>query len=131
MERILIIDDDAQVLDVLHLVLAREGYEVLKASNGNEGIKLHREDPVDLVITDLIMPEKEGIETIRELTAEFPEVKIIAMSGGGHVGADEYVHLAKKFGAQYTFTKPFTGEQILRAVKELLDNSPGAKNTLE
>ena len=113
MERILIIDDDTQVLNVLHLALVREGYDVLKASNGKEGIKLHREDPVDLIITDLIMPEKEGIETIRELTAEFPKVKIIAIS-------EDYLPMAKMFGAKRTLAKPIERDELVRAVKEVL-----------
>ena len=120
MERILIIDDDAQVLDVIHLALAREGYEVLKASNGKEGIKLHRKNPVDLVITDLIMPEKDGIETILELTAEFPEVKIIAISGGGHIGPEDYLLMANMFGAKRTLAKPIERNDLVKAVKEVL-----------
>jgi CheY-like chemotaxis protein len=64
MERILIIDDDPQILDMLGQILEREGYDIVKALNGKEGIKLYREDPVDLIITDIIMPEKDGIETI-------------------------------------------------------------------
>lgn len=120
MERILIIDDDEQVLDVIHLALAGEGYDVLKASNGKEGIKLHREDPVDLVITDLIMPEKDGIETILELTAEFPEVKIIAISGGGHIDAQDYLLMANMFGVKRTLAKPIERNDLVKAVKEEL-----------
>jgi DNA-binding response OmpR family regulator len=120
LERILIIDDDTQVLNVLHLALVREGYDVLKASNGKEGIKLHREDPVDLIITDLIMPEKEGIETIRELTAEFPKVKIIAISGGGRISSEDYMPMAKMFGAKRTLAKPIERDELVRAVKEVL-----------
>jgi len=120
MERILIIDDDAQVLNVLHFALVHEGYEVLKAYNGKEGIKLYRENPVDLIITDLIMPEKEGIETIRELTVEFPKVKIIAISGGGRVGPEDYLPMAKMFGAKRTLTKPIKRNDLVRAVKEVL-----------
>ena len=120
MERILVIDDDVQVLNVLHLALVHEGYDVLKASNGKEGIKLHREDPVDLIITDLIMPEKEGIETIRELTAEFPKVKIIAISGGGRISSEDYLPMAKMFGAKRTLAKPIERNDLIRAVKEVL-----------
>ena len=120
MERILVIDDDAQVLDAFHLVLEGEGYEVLKASDGNEGIKLHREDPVDLIITDLVMPEKEGIETIRELTAEFPEVKIIAISGCGRVTPGDYLPMAKLFGAKRTLAKPIERNDLVKTVKEVL-----------
>ena len=119
-ERILVIDDDVQVLNVLHSALVREGYEVLKASNGKEGMKLYREDPVDLIITDLIMPEKEGIETIRELTAELPKVKIIAISGGGRIGPADYLHMAKMLGAKRTLAKPIERDELVRTVKEVL-----------
>ena len=86
MARILIIDNDVQILNMLRQTLEREGYDVLKASNGKQGIRLHREEPVDLIITDIIMPEKEGIETILELKRDYPDVKIIAISGGGRTG---------------------------------------------
>jgi len=120
MARILVIDDDEQVLDMLYESLTREGYDVLKASNGEQGLKLYREEPVDLIITDLIMPEKEGIETIIELRQDFPEVKIIAISGGGRIGTKDYLNMAKIFGVQRTFTKPVAREQLLDAIRELI-----------
>ena len=120
MARILVIDDDEQVLDMLYESLMLEGYDVLRASNGEEGLRLYREDPVDLIITDLIMPEKEGIETIIELRQDFPDVKIIAISGGGRVGTKDYLHMAKIFGVQRTFNKPVAREQLLDAIKELI-----------
>ena len=120
MARILVIDDDEQVLDMLYESLTREGYDVLKASNGEQGLKLYREESVDLIITDLIMPKKEGIETIIELRQDFPDVKIIAISGGGRTGTKDYLHMAKIFGVQRTFTKPVAREQLLEAIKELI-----------
>ena len=120
MARILLIDDDEQVLDMLYESLTREGYDVLRASNGEQGLRLYRQEPVDLIITDIIMPEKEGIETIIELRQDFPDVKIIAMSGGGRIGTKDYLHLAKIFGVQRTFTKPVAREELLIAIKELL-----------
>lgn len=120
MERILVIDDDAQVLNMLHFVLVCEGYEVIKATNGKEGMKLYREDPVDLIITDIIMPEKEGLETIVELKKEFQEIKIIAISSGGCIGPTEYLHMAKKLGAHRTLTKPIGRDKLVRTVKEVL-----------
>ena len=120
MARILLIDDDEQVLDMLYESLTREGYDVLRASNGEKGLRLYRQKPVDLIITDIIMPEKEGIETIIELRRDFPDVKIIAMSGGGRIGTKDYLHLAKIFGVQRTFTKPVAREQLLDAIKALL-----------
>jgi len=77
---ILIIDDDPQILDMLGQTLKREGHEVLEALDGKEGLKLYRENPTDLVITDIIMAETEGIETIMKLQRDFPDVKIIAIS---------------------------------------------------
>lgn len=120
MPLILIIDDDNQVRGMLRQTLERAGYDVLDAPNGKEGIKLYRQDPADLVITDLIMPEKEGIETIIELRRDFPAVKIIAISGGGRNDPEEYLHMAKTLGAQRTFTKPFERKELLEAVRELI-----------
>ena len=121
MVRILIIDDDPQILDMLGQVLEREGYDIVKASNGREGIKLYRENPVDLIITDIIMPEKEGIETIFELRKDFPDLKIIAISGGGRIEPEEYLFVAQKLGVQRTFAKPIARAELLKAVRELLN----------
>jgi len=119
--RILIIDDDPQILDMLGQILEREGHQVVTALNGKEGLKLYRENPTDLIITDLIMPEKEGIETIMELRRDFPDVKIIAISGGGHNDADQYLAMAQKLGVQRTFAKPVARAELLKAVRELLN----------
>jgi DNA-binding response OmpR family regulator len=121
MTRILVIDDDQLVLDMLYDSLTREGYDVLRASNGKQGLSLFRKEPVDLIITDIIMPEKEGIETIIELRKDFPDVKIIAISGGGRVGTKDYLQMAKMFGVQRTFTKPVARKQLLDAIRELID----------
>ncbi len=120
MTRILIIDDEVQIRKMLRQLFEREGYEVFDASDGNEGLKLYRKNPADIVITDLVMPEKEGIETIKELYQEFPDVKIIAISGGGRIVPEHYLEIAKKFGAVRTFSKPFESKDLLMAVKELL-----------
>jgi len=120
MKRILVIDDDVQVRQLLKLVLEQAGYEVLDAGDGNEGVKLFRADPTDLVITDIIMPEKEGIEIIRELQHDFPTVKIIAISGGGRISGEDYLKTARRFGVEHTFTKPFEREALLEAIQELL-----------
>ncbi|MBL7178351.1 MAG: response regulator [Desulfobacteraceae bacterium] len=121
MARILIIDDDPQILNMLGQTLEREGYEVIGAPDGKEGLRLYRENPTDLIIADLIMPEKEGIETIMELRRDFPDVKIIAISGGGRLDPEQYLSMAKSFGAQYTFAKPVAREELLNAVRELLE----------
>lgn len=121
MDHILIIDDDDQFRAMLYEMLERSGYEVTEASDGKEGIKFYRENPTDLIITDLIMPEKEGIETIQELKQDFSDVKIIAISGGGRVGPEDYLQLAKMLGAQRTLTKPVDRDELLKVVEELLE----------
>ena len=120
MAHILLIDDDAQIRTMLRQILETEGYEVVDASNGKEGIKLYREDPADLVITDIIMPEKEGTEMIMELKKDFPDVKIIAISAGGQIDAEKYLRTAKMLGAKFTFAKPFERKELLDAVKEIV-----------
>ncbi|MDY6987588.1 MAG: response regulator [Thermodesulfobacteriota bacterium] len=118
--RILVVDDDVQIREMLRQLLERAGYEVAEAPDGRQGIRLYRQEPADLVITDIIMPEKEGLETIRELRRDFPDVKILAISGGGRVLADEYLRLAKQFGAERTLAKPFDQKELLEAVHELV-----------
>ena len=124
MARILIIDDEPQIRSMLKLMLERDGYEVVEASDGVEGISVYRQNPADLIITDLIMPNKDGIGMIIDLKKEFPEVKIIAMSGGGLNKPDGYLKGAKKLGASYTLTKPIDREEILRVVAAILKNTP-------
>ena len=123
MKRILIIDDDIQIRQMLRQMLEREGYEVNDASNGAEGIELYRDAPFDLIITDIIMPEKEGLETIMELKGDFQYLKIIAISGGGRIDSKDYLKIAKKFGADRTFSKPFDREELLAAIEKLLSNA--------
>ena len=119
--RILIIDDEVQIREMLDQMLTREGYDVVSAPNGKVGMKLCRENPVDLIITDIIMPEKDGIEMILELRHDFSDLKIIAISGGGRLGPDGYLEMAQKLGAHKTFFKPFNRREILDAVEELLE----------
>jgi CheY-like chemotaxis protein len=120
MPRILIIDDEVQIRKMLQQMFEREGYDTVTAPDGREGVKAYRENPTDLIITDLIMPEKEGIEIIFELKREFPDVKIIAMSGGGRTEPHGYLKIAEKAGALRTFRKPLEREELLKAVREIL-----------
>lgn len=120
MALILIIDDDLKIREVLRQILEHAGYEVMEAPDGKEGIRLYRERQAELVITDIIMPKKEGLETITDLRIEFPEVKIIAISGGGLIGPETYLELAEVFGANRLLTKPFGHEELLEAVQDLL-----------
>lgn len=121
MQRILIIDDDHHILLMVKKMLERAGFEVDLASNGNEGLELFKRMPLDLVITDIIMPEKEGLETIREMKRLSPDLKIIAMSGGGKVTSDNYLNTARIFGATRILAKPFSQKEMVSAVKDLLD----------
>ena len=120
MARILIIDDEPQIRSMLRLMLERVGYEIAEAPDGIEGIRRYRENPADLIITDLIMPNKDGIGMIIDLKKEFPKVKIIAMSGGGVNRPEGYLDGAKKLGATRTLTKPIDRDEMLKAVKETL-----------
>ncbi|HBG60600.1 MAG: hypothetical protein A2Y03_00820 [Omnitrophica WOR_2 bacterium GWF2_38_59] len=121
MARILVIDDDDDVREMLKELLERKNYEVVVASNGREGIDIYRQEPADLVITDIIMPEKDGVDTIYELGKEFPLLKVIAISGGGRGNANDYLESTKMLSSvKYSFTKPFATEDILKAVNELL-----------
>lgn len=120
MKRILIIDDDEMIRELLRQILEKEGYEIIEASDGSKASLILSEKPTDLVITDIIMPDKEGIETIRELKKDYPNVKIIAMSGGGRIGPIPYLKIAKSMGACKTFTKPIHRLELIAAVKELI-----------
>ncbi len=124
MAKILVVDDEKQIRLMLRQMLEREGYRVIEASDGKVALRVNREEPSDLVITDLIMPEMEGIKTIMELKKEFPEVKVIAMSGGGKTAPEQYLQFAKKLGADRTFTKPFERDALLKAVFEVLNQHP-------
>ena len=126
MALILLIDDEPQLRSMLKLILEREGYEVAEAPDGIEGIRIYRQNPADLIITDLIMPNKDGIGVIIELKKEFPNVKIIAMSGGGLNKPEGYLKGAKKLGAACTLTKPIDRGEMLRAIKEVL-KSPSSE----
>jgi len=125
MARILVIDDDVQIREMLTQFFERFGYEVMAAQDGNVGLKAHAAHPADLIITDIIMPEKEGIETIGEFRKRYPEVKIVAMSGGGKIEAHQYLNTARALGAQMTFSKPLDLAEVLQAVRNLLCQMPG------
>jgi len=120
MARILIIEDEIQLGGALRHMLERAGYEVVEARNGREGVHHFRAMPPDLVITDILMPEQEGLETIRALRQTCPAIKIIAISGGGQKRTLNFLFVAEKLGAQRTLWKPFRRQELLEAVRELL-----------
>jgi len=118
---ILVIDDDEQFLGMMDTMLKLGGYEVLVARDGREGIRICEKTHLDLVITDVIMPEMDGLEVIMELKRRFSGVKIVAVSGvGGRNGPGRYLEIATFFGAHSTLTKPFSQEKLLKTVKELV-----------
>jgi YesN/AraC family two-component response regulator len=100
-------------------MLELSGYEVYEAPDGKVGLELYQKKPTDIIITDLLMPEKEGLETIMEFRQNFPNAKIIAISGGGEIGNLSFLSVAKHLGALRTLTKPFTHEELLEAIEEL------------
>jgi len=122
MGHILIIDDDDEFRGMLVECLSNEGYDIMAAANGKEGINLYRREPADLVITDVLMPEKDGVETIVELGKEFPDLKIFVVSGGGRGGsAEEYLHSTGIMcNVIKTFSKPFIMEEMLEAIKSAI-----------
>lgn len=121
MARILVIDDDQDILAIILDVLRHAGHEAVTAIDGVQGLDIQRNDPAQIVITDLLMPEKEGIETIRELKREFPTLGIIAMSGGGKtIKGLNYLSIAQEIGADRILLKPFDSAALLDAVRDLL-----------
>ena len=118
--RILVIDDETQVREMLVSVLSDAGYTVLEAADGSEGIKVYEKSPTDLVITDLVMPGKDGIETVMEMRAHFPSAKIIAISGGDKGGGQATLRIAGLLGAKRTLAKPFSISDLLSTVKDVL-----------
>lgn len=116
MATILVADDDPVILRIVCAHLRGAGHEVTAAAGGAEALKLSGKGPFDLVITDLIMPEGEGIETIIALRRQAPTTKIIAMSGGGRNSGKDYLVIARFLGAQRTLDKPFSKDELLEAV---------------
>jgi CheY-like chemotaxis protein len=118
---IMVIDDDSQVRTFIRELLEGEGYEVREAGNGKEGVKAFRQRTADLVLCDIFMPEKDGLQTIRELQDEFGKVKIVAISGGNHpCGQVDFLPLARKCGASATLHKPLAPKSLLGAVRDVL-----------
>ena len=120
LRRILVVDDDQQIRFMLRMALEREGYELDEAGDGKTAMALLASKPFDLVITDIIMPGKEGIQVIKEMQRDHPDLKIIAISGGGYMAASKYLDSAADFGADLTLSKPLSRADLLSAVRFLL-----------
>ncbi len=122
MARILIIEDDDDFRNMLSYALNDAGYEVVEAPNGKKGTDVYNSEQIDLVVTDIFMPEKEGVETVIELVETNPDVKIIAISGGGSQHSVDYLDQMKYFGVKKTFEKPFEMEEFLASIAELIQS---------
>jgi CheY-like chemotaxis protein len=123
MSKILVIDDDNAFRIMLCEMLTRVGHEVIPAVNGKEGIDRYRETRADLVITDILMPEKDGVETIFELQKDFPEARVVAISGGGRKNANDYLKLLTSLpNVKGSLAKPFSKEEMIRVIEEAIKN---------
>lgn len=116
MSRILLVEDDAVVRATARTVLNRMKHEVIEAADGAAAIRLIEAERFDLVITDVIMPEVEGLEVVRAVRARWPECPIVAMSGGGRIAKGEILDWAAKFGARHVLAKPFSADELRRVV---------------
>jgi DNA-binding response OmpR family regulator len=125
MAKILVIDDEPSILLMIKKMLEKEGHEVDLALNGRDGMELFEKIKPALVITDIIMPEKEGLETILELKKKNPGLKIIAISGGGRISPEGYLPGAKLLGADMVFQKPLVPKEFIEAVAKLLEEAEG------
>ena len=128
MIRILLVDDDDMSRGAIHKKLERAGYAVESTSDGDEVIRMYGQEAADLVITDLIMPDKDGLEIIQDLRRLNPQVRILAISGGGRVDANEYLAVARKFGAVEVLSKPFTKDDLRKAVDAALGTKAPPEN---
>jgi two-component system, chemotaxis family, chemotaxis protein CheY len=120
MARILIVDDEEPIRLLLRQALTMEGHDVIEACHGAEALRLHRATPAELIITDIVMPEKDGLEVIMALRRESPKVKVIATSGGGRFHLMESLEMAGLLGAVAMIPKPFDPEEMLGAVRRAL-----------
>lgn len=120
MARILVMDDEELARFTLREILEADGHEVTEAENGKEGVAYQKANAFDLIVTDIIMPEKEGVETIIELKRDYPDLKIIAISGGGRTRNLDFLTLAEQYGAERVLAKPFSEDELLECVNGCL-----------
>ena len=114
---ILVVDDEPGIRELLSMMLEAAGHKVVVAEDGIQAPKILATNPVEVVITDLLMPERDGLEFITEVRKKYPSIKIIAMSGGGHIARDSYLRIAKNFGAHVLLEKPFSQSGVLNAIE--------------
>ena len=131
MAKIIVIDDEPSILLMLKKMLEKAGHEVDIALNGSDGFELFEKFKPDLIITDIIMPQKDGLEVVLELRRKHPDLKIIAISGGGRIHPEGYLPSAKHFGANMIFQKPLVQKEFLQAVSSLLNETDTKNNPLQ
>jgi len=119
MMKILIIDDEVYIRDGLKQILDMEGFTTKVAGDGKEALRMIEEEKPDLVITDIIMPEKDGVEVICKAKEKYPDLKIIAISGGGRISAHDYLKIAKQLGANSILTKPFSSSDLISEINKV------------
>lgn len=117
---VLVVDDDEQIRKLLRSLIEPENIEVLEAENGKKAIALYKEQRIDLVLLDIIMPEMEGIETIIKMKTINPQVPFIGISGGGKMAGEYYLKMMKTFRPRFLFKKPIDTDELLQAVHEIL-----------
>ena len=125
--KILVIDDEADICEMTKLLLERAGHEVACTSDSRLAGRMLKEQAFDAVITDMLMPDKDGLEVMADLRRNHPEVRIIASSGGGRVSSDSYLHIARKSGAHALLSKPFTMPELIASVEKAFQTVPVAK----
>lgn len=120
MARILIVDDDPDICFMLKLLLERQGHEASTVLSGYMAIECLASDSFDIVLTDIIMPEMDGIELIMKIRLNYPRINVIAISGGGRINAEEYLKMAKLLKVRHTFQKPFKAAELVAAINDLM-----------
>jgi len=117
MKHVLVVDDDPPIRRICKQILEQAGFSVSEASNGVEALASYTSDRPDVVLMDIIMPQKDGVDTILELRSTFPQVRIVAMSGGGAVPAGKYLAITQSLGVQGMLRKPFHAEELIKAIQ--------------
>ena len=121
--KVLVVDDDPEIIEFVREALSPQGFEVLSAESGEQGLRVAVRDAVDVILMDILMPGKDGLETIMDLRRRQNPARIIAMSGGGSFHLANALTWAEKMGAHRTLRKPFTPQELLVAVREALDTA--------
>ncbi len=126
LKNILLVDDEESIRKMVRAVLGEKEYAFTEASNGVEALEIMETQSFDLILTDVIMPDCDGIELVMSVRKKLPDIKVIVMSGGGRVRADHYLNLAEKLGAARVFEKPFNTAELRETVSELLSETDSA-----